>query len=826
MTWRKKERTPLPKGAEITIGDITVVNADEPEQVLKGSSCLVYHGYVKPQTDDGLLPNAVIIKEFYPDIKNEDSLIDIIRDEESHRLIVSEMTKEKTAYADKMTQFMQGIKRQKELASSEAMEIGVKILAYGAYGDSYYVISLAHRGEDLQKRQPETLKDKLNVAMCVVETMQILHELGYMMPDFKPANLLWIQKPNLVKIIDTDSLIPYNKPDEVAAIALFGDVAHMSPDIRMLQEFAQAGISKKKFEQKKKYYLKPISDMYAIGAYLYTLFWDDKFEKEAFSEISETDLVYKLIHRYEHEDVERGKLSTLAYGLVDILDRLLVTDLLRRKRECFVNAGSLMDALSEVQFRFTSQKYIPRKEIAKANATFVSYNMLQKHPLYQYANREDGILDLQAALVGSHAMRKEMLSAIISIGQMLDAHLTVHVAAEDAKTFWEEYISIFQNGGLRGAITWSVDGKCEKDEVDAKLVDRSLAHINVITQVSEEVLLRLKAEGCRYFALLEEDEIQSLKLAKSVAGEGIFVGRLQEEETEFYPISARCYSEFYNEKMFEEKIFDMGLKVHAYYCGCLDELDNMDIDQLKKEFSENLYNVASSERCALHAMYKMASVGIYGNQLGRARKWQKILEDPEKLEQLAWLEHLSWSAHLLTSGAYPLSMEAFDGYAYKGSNDWKNTSVPGHLLHPLLVSAKMTIPETDWSKRENYDVLDELDKVSFEIYDWFRRKKEYFQKSTDEVLGMWHPKQEEETALKEELCAVICRCIDGIGQGTMNQDKTYVNQYKKLMNQTKIFIPFRGVLENEMRPVVDSYKDRDYKELDRKLVYAAEEFAG
>lgn len=823
MEWRQRERVPLPEGSEITINGITVVNTTDKNSVAAGSSCLVYRGYIKNDNEEGMIGNSVIIKEFYPDLKNKENLFDIIRNAETGQLEVSDATKEKEEYKNVLEQFCQGVKIQKELASSEAMEIAIKPLASGTYGDSYYIISDAHRGEDLKQTAPETLKEKMIVAVCMAETMGILHEAGYMMPDYKPANFLWIKKPNLVKIIDVDSLIAYRHISKKTEELLFINSQYLSPEIELLERYYKEGISPKEFARKKRFYLTPLSDMYVIGKYLYQLFWNQPFEKRNMKEMNEEWLIEEFIELYKDEkEASLSKLRQAAKGMIDIIGRMLISDLMERTDRCYEDAEQLMNALNDIYFGYTSKKYVPRKEVAKANATFVAYNMLQKKPLFEYADTEDGILQLKAAIVGNHAMRKEMLSAIITIGQMTDADLTVSVVAEDAKEFWEDYISEAKNVALRAALTWSVDGQMVSDEIDQNLVARSLAHVSIVTDESEVSLKRIKEEGCRYFVLLSEEERLNQRRAEYLAGENIFIGCLQdEEETSFYPISAGCYSEYYNEKMFEEKIFDMGLMVHAYYCGCLDNIDSVDMDELKEGFRKNLYNVASSERCALHAMYKMACVGLHGNVPRKAKRFEKMLDDPEILEKLAWIEHLSWSADLLTNGAAPLHMEDFAEHAYQGENDWKNKSDPDHLKHPLLVASQKEVPKADWREKENFDRLDELDKVSHGIYHWFIEQKEHFRDKIGQLLEKWIPEEEKELQLKESIEAVLQKCIDGIGQETMNQDQTNIKEWKRLAKESEPYSDVIKEIENIMRPVIDSYKDRDFKELDRKLVYVA-----
>ena len=67
MTWMQRKRTPMKAGMEFSIDGIRLRIDDTENQVSEGSSCLVYHGHIV--NENGIVPNKVIIKEFYPDIQ-------------------------------------------------------------------------------------------------------------------------------------------------------------------------------------------------------------------------------------------------------------------------------------------------------------------------------------------------------------------------------------------------------------------------------------------------------------------------------------------------------------------------------------------------------------------------------------------------------------------------------------------------------------------------------------------------------------------------------------------------------------------------------------
>lgn len=845
--WRSRNRVPLKKGAEIIIKGITIVNDDEPADVLSGSTCLVYHGHIK-EDEAGIVSNPVIIKEFYPDTKNKKVLFDIQRDSETGLIVIGEHTKEKEEYKKVYAQFMQGREIQKELASSEAMEIAVKPFLEGPAGDSYYVISNLHRGKDLKQRTPVTLKEKMIVAVCLAETMQVLHEAGYVMLDIKEENFLWIDKPNLLRIVDTDSLIKYkNRSESREKELLFTNYKYISPEIQALEAYMMEGISDREFQRKKKAFIKPISDMYAIGKYLYKLFWDCTFTDRDFRDLDTVLLIEEFVNKYaDEEDGSKAKCQKVAQELIEIIGRMVIYDLPERRKKCFKNAGELMDNLNDIYFEFSSKKYVPRKEIKKASATLAAYNILQQYPLFLYSEKREETQELRLAIAGNHEMRKEMLSAAISIGQMLDSNLTIDLVGEDAEKFWEDYISEKNNPALRYAVTWSVDGVVQNDKINVHLVSRKLAHINIETKESERTILKIKEEGCRYFLLLN-DKISTNQnwlnlITENDSEEKVFVGCLQRQDEEisfeserenydFFPVSAECYSEYYSEKMYEAKVFRMGLMTFAYYCGYMDENAVVDMKELEKEFRKDIYNIASSERSGLHSIYKMASIGLYENKPGRVLNYYRKIQNPDCLEKLAWLEHLSWEAYLLTSGAVPESIESFRTYAYRDTNDWKNKSDTNHMGHPLLVSSEIQpevqLPMGEWEKINSYEKFDQLDKASFLIYKWFVENKMRFQCEIEKIFDNWETKTIFDIKIHKNLKNASLNCIENIGKQTMNQEMIVVEEYRKTLMKAKKYAEkhesakvYLNQISDIMRPVLDSYKDRDYKQLDRNMVYA------
>lgn len=851
--WITSERCPMPAGTEIPVAgtDIRIVRDGKENDYNTGSTCLVYKGHIT--SGSGVISGTrVIIKEFYP--FSSQVLFDLARRKDGS-LHAPGSTLTRSAYQDCREQFLQGLAYQKELAASSAMEISVRPLFVTAWGDSLYIISDVHNGRDLQEFTPSTLREKLSAAISFAEAMGILHESGYIMTDIKPDNFLWIKSPNAVRIIDTDSIVPFSDAGRISSGRLFGNRNHLAPEIEAIAIKMSEGASPRDLARLKKICLTPDADRYSMGIFLFHLFWGRYPASREISSLPGPSprssaggfpvmppaLSEEFLACYGNEIVQaRVPAEPLLRSILEILGRLLIQSPGVRRSRGYSDEKTLISDLQTTYMQLTSRKLTLRRETARANGRFAAYNLLQKHPLFDYPFRPCRSKDRQpsknfteadhtkdhrsigtshstelrnenscrTAVSGRHTMRSDMLSAMISVGQMPDLPLTVRIIAEDASDFWRDYISEGQNPALARAVTWEPDPAqaCPRNTgpydgpgmTDPQLVARPLAHILPcrFRDKHEEAAALTSAfdAGTRYFIILEEDFSRRRDLIRHLLDTAVrerqdtFIAFLRYEHEDFtsavsaifpwqdqipqgwhvirsgdsivlvtqdcsitlYMISAEAFTETYSERMFSERVYQMGLMAHMYY-SMDTEADNgghkenplHTLRAQESSFQKDVYGIASSERCALHGLYKMAALGIDARMPGHAQKYQEMTEDPATLEKLAWIEHLSWTAFMLTSGAVPVSMEDYDSYAYTGSNDWKDKSAR-HLRHPLLCSS---LPDSSCTLRnyssleeitpEIYAKLDPLDRVSVRITQWYAdHRTEYLTRYRDWLLEL------------------------------------------------------------------------------------------
>ena len=123
------------------------------------------------------------------------------------------------------------------------------------------------------------------------------------------------------------------------------------------------------------------------------------------------------------QQIEKAKVEQAGRNLIEILKNMTIDRPSRRWK-----IDKVQKELEQLYFTVASEHLVPRKQYAKANASFAAYNLLYKYPLFKYGLlKKDGHKEINVALFGSHAMRHEMLSAVISIGQMLDTRLNIYI---------------------------------------------------------------------------------------------------------------------------------------------------------------------------------------------------------------------------------------------------------------------------------------------------------------------------------------------------------------------------------------------------------------
>lgn len=846
----------------------------------QGATCMVYEGTL---SENG---RKVIVKEFYPCSRRNVWAIGRSQDRDQ-KLRIPRMTRvQNQEFAQRCRQFLRSYLWQKKFYSeAQFLEIVVEPQALAVYGDTCYIVSDYHNGVSMAEQAGKfrTLKEKIFLCQYLADVLSILEENGYLFLDLCEENFLMILQTKSryqLRMFDMDSIIDLNDLDNLhqAEGNIFYHPEYASGEILSLEK----SLLRNRFDDIKKDYLEESVAVYSLGVLFFKI------------------LLGHVPSGEERKGLEASGGEKTAEALADTFGirpkmarklTVLLGDMLSPQDERYQrgvpSCARVLERLNAFAEDMSYETYVSQRKIAEANSTFAAYNMLQKHPLFSYS---DIILSgekghesrvIKAALCGSHMMRNGFLSALISIGQMLNTRLEVSLVSEDAEEFWNDYTSEERNAALKRAVVWEINGRLCSAKTDEALVARPLAYLHIRTDPMEKIPVgQLIAEGYRYFIFLDEKinlrEIRKMfgSAQADCGSEGknkqkICAGYLQTEELsmqmqeetwtqesgrekseeilQWHSISAACFSEVYSEKMYEEQVYKMGLMAHAYYRGWLRQQETLDMEQLEQEYRNDIYSRLSSERSALHGIYKMASIGVDRDRPGRFRAYFEKISDAQTVEKLGWLEHLSWTAHMLTTGNVPVPVSEFDCYAYRGGNNWKDLSMPGRVRHPLLTASRpeKKLPDRDWQllSRQKIEGLDPLDTASYRIYQWYRGQRPTRRQMLEQTFeeNFRDPKTGTERiagkaeALLKRLRASALACTEHMGDfrdeqaGHLVDDwKTAVDDMEKFFQEPdvretaeeKVLREFLQQLKDIMRPVTDSYQNRDYKQIDRDLVYS------
>ncbi len=794
----------------------------------RGVTCMVYEGTL---VSNG---RRVIIKEFYP--CSEKNVWAINRNPQSNQTItIPSLTKNSSEIQIRFQQFLRSFQWQKEFnQNSKFLEIVVEPQYLAIYGNTYYIISDYHNGESLSQKtaQFETLEKKIYLFQYLADIMSIFEENKYLYLDICEDNYLIInQTPTKyqVRLFDMDSVINMEEIEQLHTVEgnVFFHDRYAAPELIQMGRMLET----KSFDHLKKSYLENSLMVYSLGILYFKHLFDKMPEKEEIEKVRQEDaaLAKELADKYHVS-------GRMAEKLLHILKMMLSERMDRHNFQCS-SCKKVLSHLEKFAKEMTYDAYLSQKKITEANGTFAAYHMLQKFPLYHYLDKNGGTLNI--VLAGKHVMRDGFLSAVLSIGQMLHAIPDISIVAEDAADFWADYTSKEKNAALKGAVEVYSDREAADIATDFELVERPLAKVRLISGDPKRKISRLCQEGNRYFILLDQEDAVKCWYQKlcETATEPVFAaclwgdGEFREKQTDLvtrHLISSLNFSELYHEGMYQEKIYQMGLMAHLYYCGITMDCPEERVRELRSEYQKDIYSQLSSERAALHSMYKMASLLEHPDRPGRTRKYFELLGDEKNVEILGWLEHLSWTAYMLTTGHEPIDVETMDEYAYQGSNDWKYREESGKIRHPLLVASKKEkkLPENGWEKLTESEAtkLDSLDRVSYQIYQWYCGQKE----PAREQLLAWiqENKGDEHAALWSAVKSSGLECIEHVGEKQTNQETVYVKSWKDSLYQLRMAEPNLSTekIQRVMRPILDSYRCRDFKQFDRALVYSVPDF--
>lgn len=688
----------------------------ESGKLSSGSTCLVY---------DGRLGDLdVIVKEFYPDTEKGFFYIERSDDEEQ-KLYFHEITENgNQEFNGRKKQFLTGYQNQKEYVQMEELrEIITLPLGLGRYGQSYYIVSPVNQGVTLDAIG--TWKDtgeKVKVLLYIADMLRILEKRNILYLDLAPENLLYVKVSDMVqqiKLFDVEGFIDLNNKDDVHEISFHPDY--------VWPELVKHLVKGRSFDRQKDYYLVPYAAVYSFGVIACEILFGHipTMEERDFSDTKNQQDMKSALY-------DEGTKWEICGELTELLRRIFTDDML--------NAETVYQILAGIHKKLQQPKNGERPRYDESGNLYFCYDLMQKYPLYQFADKvkdpETGKTGyrMDVTVIGDHKFRESFLKAALPCGQMLNSDLTIRLIAHDASEFWKEF-SEDQNPELQYAVN-CYDGEMEKLH-DPRIVDGELANIYLYnTGDTNEIVQILNETKSRYLVLVDSlwasngkgllSAMQKIRYGKKPVFTCFYGLKKDVPKTSdsriilpFVPLQAGLEYAGGNDR--KSNVYRMGLQIHYNY-----ELTKNPRASLKEieetTYAGNAYNRTSSERAALHMIYKLASIGITDlageNLLSELKKKLYGQTDAAKqnFEALIWLEHKSWTAHQILNGWRRLPMEEFKDFAYEGSgNTWKDNK---NKRHPYIVSSK---PKRTLEHPEGRN-LDELDRVCLKVYEGLREK--------------------------------------------------------------------------------------------------------
>lgn len=222
-------------------------------EIGRGGSCIVYDASYEDNLGNHKL---VRIKECYPHGLR-------INREPNGTLHAEKRDAE--AFAEAQRRMRESYQRNHELFMQEEMTNAMTntVDLYEDYG-TIWIVSTWLNGATLAEAHPRTMKDVISLVLSTARVLQRIHEAGYLYLDLKPENIMTLRSvTELVQLFDFDSMISMK---ELSHACETGDTAALR--ISYTKGYAPLELQSGKLHQ-----LGPWSDVFSLGAVLFSLLW-------------------------------------------------------------------------------------------------------------------------------------------------------------------------------------------------------------------------------------------------------------------------------------------------------------------------------------------------------------------------------------------------------------------------------------------------------------------------------------------------------------------------------------------------------------------------
>lgn len=862
---KKQEREYLKKHDTLKIclvrdGDSTDNFTETEIQIARvigeGSTCVTYEGTYRPAGSDYPIP--IIIKELYPDISG-------IKRTTDHSLNFDSIS-EPNEFSSRKRQFDDNIEayrmvdRVPELKSTIPDLIGV---GYGK-NDNLYHIFKAYRGKTLSDvcREKISINEQLNIIKRLAELIKLWCGMGYMLLDLSPFNILYLENSKDLQFIDFDSLLLKRGDQWEKAVSGYRVNALYLPEV--LYQAFKARKRELDWDLIERHLNENTCHFY-LGVQLYSMLRSIVPKRR---EISNDDIdtqIHNLTRRYP--SLAKGE----EWEEIQCLIKKLLHKLLCSERGR--GYSSLDDVINDLDRALGLLRIAMDPQIIEQRYEILACNLIEEFPAYKYFSRVDKRIQngyqweniecenvdksIEVLITGNHPMRKALIKYLISCLQMDRVSISIHLFSHDVRTLWDGLAKDWPliNKVCRVATSDRSGFENQSWELDPTLVDRELAEICLYPSNDKKVISKKCVdENIRYIMLLDDDEANRNTLrAISSCDDGIdrFVASLcrnrmpgreiYNEHIQLLPISEEYAADALDTELLSKRIFQRGFFVHSSYA--LGNNPYADRKKLREEYENDPYFQSASIRPALHAAYKLVSVGIDPESNDAAWDYyRKVLSRKERLLEQMALEHRSWTAFMIMNGAvHPEGIKEIDAYAFIGGLDWKNNTDKKHIIHPCVAASsdKRNLNETIWDDFDqvesideaedfiNREHCDELDRTSLGLHFILKSRRKEYKKNVEKCLVNMQEGNlyRCDVALRPMIDTLISLWPTLNDEEDVNEDikawEQAVKDVRENIGENKQYQDYLGDLEKYAKPFTTSLHLRhDFKSSDEDIVRA------
>ena len=729
----------------------------------KGSTCVTYEGTYRPAGRD--YPVLIIIKELYPEMSG------IKRDSDQSLNFGSisacgEFNQRKQQFSDNIEAYRR-VDRVPELKSTIPDLIGV---GYGK-NDNLYHIFKAYKGKTLADvcREKISINEQLVIIKRLAEMLKLWCDMGYMLLDLSPFNILYLQNSQDLQFIDFDSLLVKRGNHWEKEVSGYRYNALYLPEV-LHQAFKRDGeeLDWKLINR----HLNENTCHFYLGVQLYSMLRSVLPKKRKISEKDIDTQICNLAKQYPSLAIAEGW-EDIQCLIRTLLLKLLSPDLGR-------GYSSLDDVISDLDCTLGLLRKAMDPQIIQQRYEILACNLIEEFPTYKYLSSvnnnpqtsyrwndikyENVDKSLEVLITGNHPIRKAVIKYLISCLQMDHVRISIHLCSYDVRTFWNELADAWPLISSVCKVTFFSGSGSEmlSLKLNPTLVDRELAEIYLYPLNDKKVISkRCINKNIRYILLLDDDQAnrETLHAISSCDEETerfvAFLCRNRMPERTIYsenihllPISEEYAADALDTELSKKRIYKRGFFVHASYA--LGNNPYADRGKIREDYENNPYYRSGSIRSALHAAYKLVSVGIDPESKDAAWEYsRKVLDHNEILLDQMALEHRSWTAFMIVSGAvHPNGIRGIDEYAFIGGLDWKNNTNKKHMIHPCVAASsnKRSLTEKIWDDFDQKESIDEaeaflnsiqcdaLDRISLSIHFILKSRRKEYKKDVEKCL--------------------------------------------------------------------------------------------